>query len=252
MDQNIETLKAINEIPQGQKYIYMMKLINPQYCNMLVESLKITNDNYAKNIIIKLMTEIASFDMGRKELAKSDLCVFICDILKNELVEEYILDVALLIGYLGLSDSARPRLFNNGISNIIINVLTNLKDIESKVKIMNVIKMLSQTKLETDQFRRLGILHHLLEILPKVATDKLKGDLTSQIYWIAYLTNNKDMINNTDCIDIMYKVAESITNKSLQSQIFIYIHYFIKHKAENINYSKYNFWKNNFAEYVKL
>jgi hypothetical protein len=249
MNQINETLKTINEIPHGQKYIFVMKLINPEYCNMLVESLKTTHD---KNIIIKLMTEIASFDMGRKELSKSDLCVFICDILKTEIVEEYIVDVALLIGYLGLSDSARPLLFNNGISNIIINVLTNLKDIESKVKIMSVIKMLSQTKLETDQFRRLGILHHLLELLPKVDTDKLKGDLTSQIYWIAYLTNNKDMINNTDCIDIMYKVAESIINKSLQSQIFVYIHYFIKHKPENINYSVYNFWKNNFAEYVKL
>jgi hypothetical protein len=252
MNHIIETLKTINEIPHDQKYIYMIKLINPDYCNMLVESLKTTHDNNAKNIIIKLMTEIASFDMGRKELVKSDLCVFICDMLKNELVEEYILDSALLIGYLGLSDSARPRLFNNGISNIIINVLTNLKDIESKVKIMNVIKMLSQTKLETNEFIQLGILNHLLEALPKVDTEKLKGDLTSQIYWISYLSGNKDIINNTDCIDIMYKVSESITNKSLQSQIFVYIHYFIKHKPENKNYSLYSFWKNNFNEYLKL
>ena len=252
MDRIIETIEDINKTQDPQKYILVMKLVNSGYCHMLVESLKTTHDNHSINSIIKLMTQLAIFDIGRKEFSKSGLYVFICDILKKETVEEYILDIALLIGNLGLIDSDRPTLFNKGIASIMINILTNLTHIDSKVKIMKVINMLCQTKLETNEFIQLGILNHLLEALPKVDTDKLKGDLTSQIYWISYFSNNKDIINNTDCIDIMYKVAESITNKSLQSQIFVYIHYFIKHKPENKNYSLYNFWKNNFDEYVKL
>jgi hypothetical protein len=252
MDQIIQTLEDLHKTQDPLKYILVIKLVNSGYCNILVENLKTRQDSDSKNIIIKLMTELSTFDIGRKEFVKSGLCVFICDILKTEIVEQYILDIALLIGNLGLADIQRPILFNQGISHILINILSNLTQIDSKILILKVIKMLCQTKLETNEFIQLGILNHLLETLPKVDTEKLKGDLTSQIYWISYLSNNKDIINNTDCIDIMYKVAESITNKSLQSQIFVYIHYFIKHKPENINYSLYNFWKNNFKEYLKL
>lgn len=251
MDQIIETLENLHKTQDGQKYISVNKLIDSGYCHILVQKLKTTHDNYSINIIIKLMLELASFDVGRKEFTNIGLSILICDILKNETIEEYILDTSLLIGYLGLSDSERPILFNHGISHILIGILTKLKAIDSRIKILKVIKMLCQTKIETHEFISLGIINHLLEILPKVNTEKLKGDLTSQIYWISYLSNNKDIIT-ADCIDIMYKVSESITNKSLQSQIFVYIHYFIKDKPENKNYSLYNFWKNNFEEYLKL
>ena len=168
MDRIIETLEDINKSYHSQKYILVMKLVNSGYCNMLVESLKTTHDNHSKNIIIKLMTELATFDIGQKEFGKSGLYVFICDILKTEIVEEYILDIALLIGNLGLKDSDRPTLFNKGIASIMINVLTNLTHINSKVKIMKVINMLCQTKLDTNEFIQLGILNHLLEALSKV------------------------------------------------------------------------------------
>ena len=47
----------------------------------------------------------------------------------------------------------------------------------------------------------------------------------------------------------MYKAVEKFTNKSLQSQIFWYIYYFINGKKIINDMPKYSLWKDNFAEY---
>jgi hypothetical protein len=252
MEDYIRNLDEINITMDFKKYKIIQKLINTDYCTNLINIMQTTDNNVYRNILIKLLIEITSFDIGRKEISRFELSGFLCDILNKETVEEYIIDVAVLIGNIGISDSIRPTLFNHNVSIILINILNRLSHVESKVKILKVIKMLCQTRVETQEFLKLGLVSHLLDTLSKIDTMKLKVDLIHQIYWIAYLCNNKDIINNTDCINIMYNVAESIISKSLQSQIFTYMHYFIKDKTDYTNYSLYNFWKNNFNEYLRL
>jgi hypothetical protein len=249
MQEYIGILEEINKTKDYQKYILIQKLIDSGYCKKSVEILQTIDNTDYRNIIIKLLIEFSNNDHGRKELIKTNLSLFICTFLKNEQNEIYILDLVILVGNLGICDTTRPILFNNNVATILMDLLDRLSNIESKLKIINSISMLTQTKLESQEFYKLGVIRHIIQLLSIVETDEIKYSLSRQIYWISYLCNNKDIINDTDCINIMYKAVEKFTNKSLQSQIFWYIYYFIDGKKIINNMPIYSLWKDNFAQY---
>ena len=249
MEDYSRILEEINKNIDQQKYILIQKLIDLDYCNKLVQILQTIDNAQYRNIIIKLLIELSNNDLGIKQLVKTNLSLFICDILKNEQSEIYILDIVILVGNLGISDVARPILFDNNVATILMDLLKRLSNIESKLKIIKVIYMLTQTKLDSEKFLKLGVVAHIIQLLSIVETDELKYSLSRQIYWISYLCNNKEILNDTDCINIMYKAVEKFTNKSLQSQIFWYIYYFINGKKIINDMPKYSLWKDNFAEY---
>jgi len=242
-------LEEINKTIDNEKYILIQKLIDLGYCYKSVQILQTIDNAQYRNIVIQLLIQLSNNDLGRKQLIKTNLSLFICDILKNEQNEIYILDIVILVGKLGISDHIRPILFDNNVATILIDLLKRLLNIESKLKIIKAINMLTQTKLESEIFIKLGVVPVIIQLLSIVETDELKYSLSQQIYWISYLSNNKEIINDTDCINIMYRAVEKLTNKSLQSQIFWYMHYFNDGIKITNNMPIYSLWKYNFAVY---
>jgi hypothetical protein len=209
-----------------------------------------------KSTSIKMLIDIANNMEGRIALCQTGICDFICEVLLHheEGSVEYITDLCVLIGYLGISDTYRPILFKNNVVDILVCALQRVGDddiLKHKLKIVESIKCLWQEKMIVVQFIEAGILSHLCHLLTQVCADAEKKFVSFCIYWISYLAYDIRTAVECGCIDLMYKAAESISNKPIQSHILLDMHYFINHVPVDSRYPIYGLWRTDFQTYLK-
>ena len=201
-------------------------------------------DEHEKRKCLNQIIEIAKEEC--LSLCRAGMCDFICDLVRSEKSVDCMTSLCVLIGYLGLKDKYRPVLFANDVANIIIHSLDSVEHIKDKLDIINAIRSLCQTKNDAGEFIKAGLIPHLCGILKCVETNKDKQFVSNCIFWVSYLASDKTTALQHGCIELMYKAAESISNKPIQSNIFCDINYY---DINPTKYPIYELWKTNFQRY---
>ena len=221
----------------------------------IVEKLRTNcfSNDLDKSTVIKTLIGIANLPLGRLSLYQTGICDFICEklVLEEDSIE-FITDLCVLIGYLSISDICRPILFKNNVVYILVCALKRVGNdsINYKLKIVEAIKYLCQEKMIILQLIEAGILSQLCSILEQVSSDVEKKLISFCIYRISYLAEDKMTAVQCGCIDLMYRVAESISSKSIQSEIFTQMNYFISNEHLDSRYPIYRFWRTDFQTYL--
>ena len=218
------------------------------YTNVLKQlRLNEFRDEHEKQACLNQMIEIAKEES--LSLCRAGMCDFICDLVRSEKSVHCMTSLCVLIGYLGLKDKYRPVLFANDVANIMTRCLDSVEHIKDKLDIINAIRYLCQTENDAVVFIHAGIMPHLCNTLKSADTNNDKKMVSYSIYWISYLAGDKINALQYGCIELMYEAAESISNKPLQSNIFMDMDYFDIPIVEKKQYPIYNLWKNNFQRY---
>ena len=220
----------------------------------IVENFRLNNyKNHGDRLkSIDEMIELANDQKGRILLSESGICDFICDILRSEKSVQIVPSLCMLIGYLSLSDKYRPMLFKNDVSNIIVNAFEHVHSIEDKLKIIKAVQFLCQTRNDAKQLIHAGIIPHLCHVLKHVDTNEDKKLVSYCIFWLSYITYDKKTALNYGCIELMYNAAESISNKAIQSNIFLDMNYFLSDAPPDSKYQLYTLWRTDFQSYLKV
>jgi len=198
------------------------------------------------------MIDIAMTDKGRISLCEYGICDFICETLRSEKSVQIVPSLCLFIGYLGLSDKYRPILFAHDVAKIIVGAFEHVHSIEDKLNMIKAIKLLCQTRDDTKQFINAGIIPHLCHVLKHVDTNEDKKFVSYCIFWLSYITYDKKTALEYDCIELMHNAAISISNKPIQSNIFLDMNYFLSDAPPDNKYPLYTLWRTDFQTYLNI
>lgn len=210
-------------------YYTIQAHIDSGYCTELVEKCKTVNDAIDRNMILLSLIDFAIFEQSRRSLC-------ICDTLLLEKSHEHVVNLCVLIGNIGISDKYRPTLFDNNLASNIVSALEYVDDIDDKMKIVDSIIRLCQTKSNVLQFIHAGIIPELCNLLKIVHTDTQKKHVSFCIFWVSYLTYNKTMAVEYGCVELMYNALKSMSNKPKQSHILTDMNYFLKDESIDNRY----------------
>jgi hypothetical protein len=212
------------------------------------------NDDDKHECITGMINMIIN-EKDRILLCESGICDFICDTLRCEKSVKIVTSISVLIGYLGLSDKYRPVLFSYDVANIIVNACKNVHNIEDKLKIIRAVTFLCQSKDDTNQLINAGIIPQLCDTLKDVDRDIDKKFVSYYIYWLSYITYDKKTALEYNCIELMHDAAMSISNKALQSNIFLDMNYFLSDAPPDNKYPLYplyTLWRTDFQTYLNI
>jgi hypothetical protein len=232
-------------------YYTVQSYIDSGYCAELVEKLKTVADSDEKNRILFELIQFSNVEQSRIYICRAGICDFICDMLHLEKSIECIVNLCVLIGYIGTSDKYRPFLFSNNIAPILVRAFERVNTIDDKILIVKSMNHLCQTKSDGLKLIKAGMLSRLCSVLKIVHTDKHKECVSHSIVWVSSLTHDTTTAVECGCIEWMYNALKNISNKSIQSQILTDMKYFIRDKSDDSRYPIYALWRNDFQTYLK-
>jgi len=227
-------------------YYTVQSYIDSGYCTELVEKLKTVADAVEKRKILLELVQFSNFE-------QSHMCIChigICDMLRLEKSIECIVNLCVIIGNIGTSDTYRPFLFSNNVAPIIVRAIERVDTIDDKILIVKSMNNLCITKNDGLKLIEAGMLSHLCSVLKIVHTDKHKECISHAIYWVSYLTHDTTTAVECGCIEWMYNALKNVSNKSIQSQILTDMKYFIGDKPDDSRYPIYALWRNDFQSYL--